>query len=251
VQLFIYLSLIALIAPLADAGETLGRLGDRRDLERFIAIEDGEYPLNNGKVWVDAFEISKYPVANQWYAKFITEGGYDNPGYWDDAGRKWLASKQTRLPANWHAWRFNCPNAPVVGVSFYEAMAFCRWLTETRKDGHAYRLPDENQWQAAAAGFKGREYPWGEWKKDACNTSEIKIRKTSAVGIFFKGDTPEGVSDMAGNVWEWTSSEYGKDRMVLRGGSWGGSRNFARCAFRSRGRPNDRFNDVGFRCVRT
>jgi hypothetical protein len=236
---------------LADAGETLGRLGDRRDLERFIAIEGGEYPLNNGTVQVDAFEISKYPVTNQWYAKFITAGGYDTPDHWDDNGRKWLDSQETHLPAYWYTWRFNCPNAPVVGVTLHEAMAFCSWLTETRKDGHTYHLPDENLWEAAAVGFDGREYPWGGWKKDACNTSEAEIGKTSAVGIFLKGDTPEGVSDMAGNVWEWTASEYDEDEMVLRGGSWFDHRNFARCADRSRVHPDNRFDSIGFRCVRT
>jgi hypothetical protein len=236
---------------LADAGEALGRLGDRRDMEIFITIEGGEYSLSTGKVHVDAFEISKYPVTNQWYAKFIESGGYDNPEFWGDDGFKWLASEETHLPRYWHAWRFNCSNAPVVGVSFYEAMAFCRWLTAMRKDGYTYRLPDENQWESAAAGFEGREYPWGEWKEDVCNIYETKIAKTSAVGIFLNGNTPEGVSDLAGNVWEWTTSKHDEDFMVLRGGSWGGVRNDARCAFRFWLRPDRRFDVIGFRCVRT
>jgi predicted MPP superfamily phosphohydrolase len=236
---------------LADAGETLGRLGDRRDLEWFIPIDGGEYPLDKGKVQVDAFEISKYPVTNQWYAKFIAAGGYDNPGYWDEDGRKWLASQETHMPVYWHAWRFNCPNAPVVGVSFYEAMAFCNWLTETRRDGRTYRLPDKNQWEASAAGFEGRKYPWGEWKEDACNTNETEIGKTSAVGIFFKGNTPGGVSDMAGNVWEWTASKDEDGDLVVRGGSWFYFRDDARCANRNRSDPDLRYDFVGFRCVRT
>jgi formylglycine-generating enzyme required for sulfatase activity len=130
-------------------------------------------------------------------------------------------------------------------------MAFCSWLTETRKDGHTYHLPDENLWEAAAVGFEGREYPWGEWDEDACNTGEAKIGKTSAIGIFIKGDTPEGVSDMAGNVWEWTASEYDKGTMVLRGGSWYSDRGGARCASRFMYHPDDRSLGIGFRCVRT
>jgi iron(II)-dependent oxidoreductase len=69
--------------------------------------------------------------------------------------------------------------------------------------------------------------------------------------VFLKGDTPEGVSDMAGNVWEWTASEYDEDEMVLRGGSWGSLRDDARCAFRSRYHPDGRNLSIGFRCVRT
>ena len=130
-------------------------------------------------------------------------------------------------------------------------MAFCSWLTETRKDGYSYHLPDENQWEAAAAGFEGREYPWGEWKEDSCNTDETDIDKTSSAGIFLKGNTPEGVSDMAGNMWEWTAGEYDKDTMVLRGGAWSNDRNFARCANRFGLHPFYRGFSLGFRCVRT
>jgi formylglycine-generating enzyme required for sulfatase activity len=236
---------------LADAGESLDRLGDRRDLEKFISIKGDKYSLRAGKMHVEAFEISKYPVTNQWYSKFITAGGYDNPDYWDADGKQWLDSLETRQPAYWHAWRFNCPNAPVVGVSFYEAIAFCHWLTATLKDGHTYHLPGENQWEAAAAGLDERKYPWGEWKKDSCNTYEAEIGKTSSVGIFLKGNTPEGVSDMGGNVFEWTVSEYDEDSLVLRGGCWNVFRSLARCANRFRDHPGNRIGGVGFRCVRT
>jgi formylglycine-generating enzyme required for sulfatase activity len=79
----------------------------------------------------------------------------------------------------------------------------------TKSDGHTYRLPDENEWEAAAAGKEGREYPWGNgWKESCCNSEESKIGKTSSVGIFKIGETPEGIADMAGNVWEWTASDY-------------------------------------------
>ncbi len=239
------------VKVLADAGETLGRLGDRRDLEEFIAIGGGEYSLRSGKVHVDAFEISKYPVTNQWFSKFLKAGGYENPEYWDEDGRKWLASLDEQKPRYWNEWRFNCPNMPVVGVSAFEAAAFCNWLSATRKDGYAYQLPEENQWEAAAAGFEGREYPWGKWKNDVCNTNETKIRKTSSAGIFSKGNTPEGVSDMAGNVLEWAVSKHEKGGLVLRGGSWGGNRFSARCANRGRNDPDFRSFSVGFRCVRT
>ena len=72
----------------------------------------------------------------------------------------------------WHERSWTCPNAPVVGVCWYEADAFCRWLTMTCDDGFTYRLPDEKEWEAAAAGFEKREYPWGKWAEDRCNTRE-------------------------------------------------------------------------------
>jgi formylglycine-generating enzyme required for sulfatase activity len=138
-------------------------------------------------------------------------------------------------------------------VCWWEADAFCLWLTMTREDGFTYRMPDEKEWEAAAAGFEGREYPWGGWAEDRCNTQESKIGKTSSVGVFPGGNTPEGLSDMAGNVWEWTETPYeeGSSTKVLRGGSWDFDRVVAECTDRFRNIPLNRNNDVGFRCVRT
>jgi formylglycine-generating enzyme required for sulfatase activity len=271
---------------LADAGEILGRLGDRRDLELFTGVKGGTYGFENRTVQINPFEISKYQVTNQWYAKFVEDHGYKNRKLWSDQGKQWLDYNQARHPRFWSERRWNCPNSPVVGVSWYESCAFANWLTVKKKDGFTYSLPDENQWEASAAGFENREYPWGsEWEDSRCNTHESKIGKTSSVGIFTKGDTPEGISDLAGNVWEWTKTDYHsknpltdfrfdvdlqkllddekideliskleeKDRRlpVLRGGSWDFNRYFARCADRSWSSPSYRYFDVGFRCVRT
>jgi hypothetical protein len=236
---------------LADAGETLGRLGDRRDLERFIPIAGGAYPFKDGEAEIAPFEISQYPVTNQWFAKFIAAGGYKNDQYWDQKGLTWLQEKKVSDPKYWHAWRWNCPNAPVVGVSWYEANAFCHWLTLHRQDGYTYGLPTEEQWEAAAAGFEQREYPWGEWQVDRCNIAKTKIGKTSAVGIFKDGATPQGVADLAGNVLEWTAGIDEDGDVVLRGGCWGIDRDFARCADRFRNFPSYRSYFIGFRCVRT
>ncbi len=90
-----------------------------------------------------------------------------------------------------------------MGVCWWEADAFTRWLTSNQNDGYTYRLPDENEWEAAAAGFEQRQYPWGkEWDSAKCNTSENKIGKTTSVGIFAQGETPRSVAELAGNVWE-------------------------------------------------
>ena len=190
----------------AEAGETLGWLGDPRDLQEFIPLEGGEYYLQSVKkrVNIKPFEISKYPVTNSWYEEFVKDTKTKQPEYWND--RKW-----------------KCPNSPVVGVSWYEAEAFAEWLTAQRKDGNTYRLPKENEWEAAAGGKEGRLYPWGDkWDKNRCNNGENSIDKTSPVGIFESGNTPEGISDLSGNVWEWCMDWSDEDRSlrVLRGGSW-------------------------------
>jgi len=195
----------------ADAGEILGWLGDPRDLEIFIPVKGGIYELSRGTFEIQPFEMAKYPVTNQWYAKFIKDGGYAKKEFWTAEGLKWLEYTGAKIPKYWHDRKWNCPNMPIVGVSWYEAVAFTKWLTITRNDGKFYRLPDENEWEAAAAGFEKREYAFGnEFDKNKCNTEKSGIKRTSSVGIFRWGDTPEGISDLTGNVWEWTISDYHK-----------------------------------------
>jgi formylglycine-generating enzyme required for sulfatase activity/energy-coupling factor transporter ATP-binding protein EcfA2 len=251
---------------LVDAGETLGWLGDPRHLQEFVTIEGGKYELEGlGKVIIKPLEIGKYPVTNQWFAEFVNTKGYETPAYWTLEGQKWLKKSKATCPEYWHDRKWKCPNAPVVGVSWYEADAFCKWLSS--KDKHyEYRLPTEQEWQAAAAGKEGREYAWvDDFDKNKCNVYETKIGKTSAVGIFIKGNTPEGVADLSGNVWEWTRTCYKSQKLqedfkidqvwelgpVLRGGSWFINLVDARCAYRSYFYPHYRHFNIGFRLSRT
>jgi formylglycine-generating enzyme required for sulfatase activity/energy-coupling factor transporter ATP-binding protein EcfA2 len=255
-------------APLikADAGEILGWLGDPRDLKEFISIKGGEYELEGlGKKEIAPFWIAKYPVTNQWYKEFIEAEGYEKPEYWSLNGQKWLAQQKEKIPLYWHERKWNCPNAPVVGVCWYEAVAFCRWLSA--EDKHfKYWLPTEQEWQAAAAGKKGRKYPWGDdFDENKCNVVETNIGRTSAVGIFISGNTPEEVADLSGNVWEWTRTKYDTKEArpdftldekwgkwpVLRGGSWFYNLGNARCAYRNSSDPNSRYSDIGFLVART
>lgn len=196
----------------AEAGEILGWLGDPRDLTAFVTIPGGTYDLTGlgEKISIKPFEIGRYPVTNAWYEKFIRAGGYENKDFWSKEGKKWREATKAKQPGLWEERQWKCPNAPVVGVNWYEADAFCQWLSLISHEGRSsYRLPTEQEWQAAAAGFEKRKYPWGgKWDKDRCNNKEAALEKTTAVGIFPLGDTPEGVADLAGNVWEWTGSDY-------------------------------------------
>jgi formylglycine-generating enzyme required for sulfatase activity/RecA/RadA recombinase len=199
----------------AQAGETLGWIGDRRNLKVFVPISGGKYKLPLGTKKIEPFEMAQYPVTNGWFAKFVDAGGYNQREWWSEEGLKWKDHAGTRHPRFWYERRLTCPNAPVVGVCWYEASAFAKWLTHTDPDGNRYYLPDEFQWEAAAAGSDKREYPWGKkWRGDRCNSEKAGIGKPSAVGLFPAGDTPEGICDMAGNVWEWTRSDYHSKRNI-------------------------------------
>jgi hypothetical protein len=238
----------------AEAGELLGRIGDERDLEIFIKIPDGKYDTSRGSVELKSFEMAKYPVTNRWFRKFVQAEGYKKPEFWGKEGKKWLENVKPDYPIYWYDHKWNCDNHPVVGVSWYEADAFCRWLTQANGQKYTYCLPTEQEWEATAAGKPGRTYPWGKGlDEQKCNTSESKIRMTSAVGIFKGGDTMDGCSDMAGNVWEWTSSPWADDspNKALRGGCWNDSQDNTRCSDRGLYLPIDRYINVGFRCSRT
>ncbi|MFQ5436379.1 MAG: formylglycine-generating enzyme family protein, partial [Anaerolineae bacterium] len=178
---------------------------------------------------------------------------------------KWYPSgKVYRQPKFWEDSRFNKPGQPVVGITWFEARAYCAWLSAQM--GKLFSLPTEAEWEAAAGGREGRAYAYGAaYDAALCNTFETHIRGTTPVGVFPGGNTPEGIMDLSGNVWEWTSSAYrpypydavdGREdtavpdtRRVLRGGSWHSFQFDARSACRSSGFPEDRGSFSGFRVV--
>ena len=157
------------------------------------------------------------------------------------------------------------PNHPVVGVSWYEAVAYCAWLTATNP-GHFFRLPDEAMWEKAARGTDGRRWPWGDtWDATRLNADQT-IGRTSAVGIFPAGRSPYDIYDCAGNVLEWCSGpgigetpypfwqrSYEEDLKLtptyraLRGGSWDNLAQLTRAAYRYLNLPYDWNHYVGFR----
>lgn len=148
------------------------------------------------------------------------------------------------------------PNAPCETVSWFEAVAYCRWLSVQL--GYTVSLPTEQQWEHAARGAKGLDYPWGnDFQPDFANCN-FEIGRTSAVGLYPQAVSPDGVLDMAGNVWEWCMNEYsepdncqfsGDDARVLRGGSWSDIPVDLRASYRHYDHPDFRNFSFGFRVL--
>ena len=211
----------------------------------------------------ETYWMGKYPVTNAQFAKFIEAGGYNNQKWWTQEGWQYRVDKGWAQPRDWGDSAWNGAEQPVIGVSWFEAVAFCQWLAEAAflPSGQKIMLPTEAQWQYAAQGTDGREYPWGnDFDKNRCNSKESGIGKTTPVTRYAgKGDSPFGVVDMAGNVWEWCLTDYHDltndvntkaNRRVLRGGSWGNDHGLARAAYRDYGDPYRRGYVNGFVLVR-
>ncbi len=150
----------------------------------------------------------------------------------------------------WDESRFNDPLQPVVGVSWYEAEAYCNWLKEVT--AREYRLPTEEEWEKAARGKNGKVYPWGnKFNQKRANTSESELGATTPVLMYPDGESDYGAFDLSGNAWEWTSSKYseGEPYYVLRGGSYIFDRWSACCADRNGYDPFLWEWYIGFRVV--
>jgi hypothetical protein len=201
--------------------------------------------------------MARYPVTNAQYARFVDDGGYHNQAWWSEPGWRWRNGKPRydgqRLdhPDFWDDATWNGRDCPVVGVTWYEAEAYCGWLSSYT--GRAHRLPRSWEWQRAAQGVESFAYPWGQsWKYEVCNTEEAGIQRTSPVGNFSPhGDSPIGCADMSGNVWEWClDGPAGPEgSRVLRGGAWDSNRNSARCTAHFQYHPANGHTTIGFRVV--
>ncbi len=194
------------------------------------------------QVSIAAFDLARYPVTNALYAQFMGARGYDDPRYWTPDGWAWRQSTRRSQPLFWGNPKFAGDDRPVVGVSWYEAMALAHWAS--METGSNVRLPTEAEWEWAARGTHIRSlYPWGgAWDPSKLNSgfcdAGITCRGTTApVGMYSPGgDGPFGHADLLGQVWEWTSSIfrpypytaddgredlYTPDKRILRGGNWG------------------------------
>lgn len=224
-----------------------------------------EREIPQHEVVLDSYAISRYPITNVEYAHFIEDGGYTVRDYWTEAGWAQKENEELTEPLFWKDVQWNDPAQPVVGVSWYEAAAYCRWLAA--KSGKPYRLPTEAEWEKAARGMDGRRYPWGNtWDASCCNNKESGPGKTVPVGQYPRGDSPYGVGDLAGQAREWCNSRFasypyriddgreeteGNDPRVLRGGSWNDGIGWCRCSCRIWNYPGNGAPNRGFRCVRT
>ena len=189
---------------------------------------------------------------------------------WSLAGFKGDFDEEPRTGPAAYGGILDLPNHPVVMVTWYEAVAFCRWLTERLREAGEFgsdqevMLPTEAQWEKAARGDDGRIFPWGdEFDAAKCNVYDTGIGSTSAVGMFPAGASPYGVLDLSGNVWEWCRTKWQDDYQdyeddndlegevvrVLRGGAFYNDDLFVRCAIRYGRGPHGRSYDVGFRVV--
>jgi formylglycine-generating enzyme required for sulfatase activity len=262
----------------AECGRALSALGDPRrgvgllpdglpDIDwsgeipagRFIMGADDRKDNPRREVEIrHSFRMAKFPVTYRQFQAFVDSGEYAHERWWSG-----FPPKYRPQPIAEQSFRFD--SHPRDNVSWYQAVAFTRWLTARLQragqlaEGLQIRLPTEEEWEYAARGTDERRYPYpGEFDSAKCNSRQTGIRQTSAVGLFPDGASPFGVLDMSGNVWEWCLNDYAKpqivdgygngERKVLRGGSWyDPNADDFRCDYRFRYLPVVRLGNRGFR----
>ncbi|GIX49030.1 MAG: hypothetical protein KatS3mg131_3241 [Candidatus Tectimicrobiota bacterium] len=209
-------------------------------LGAMVRIPAGPFKRGSGQtVTLEAFAIDVYEVTNQQYRQFIEAGGYTTREWWSDEGWAWVQKQQRRQPSYWQVEAFNAPEQPVVGVSWYEAAAYCQWAGK--------QLPTELQWEKACRGTDGRAFPWGNTPLPAA--AEATFTAPAAVGSAPQTQSPYGVHDLAGNVLEWTSTREDTLGVVLRGGSGPSASSQVGCGARFVLLPGITANFIGFRCA--
>jgi gamma-glutamyl hercynylcysteine S-oxide synthase len=286
-------------------GRVLGEIGDPRlppphFTGQLVDVPGGPFVMGAGQgepeadtnalprlaVDVPTFYVDKLNVTNQAFREFMADGGYTTEEWWLPDGWAWRAAHDIVEP---HYWKSASEKRthPVVGVSWYEATAYCRWLTQKLRGsdeiagGEMIRLPTEAEWEKAARGgetldrhraipnpMPERRYPWGDaFVANVANTAESGIGGTNPVGMFTTGESPYGVEGLGGNVMEWCTSRPdpypyrawdGRERSdggtrtyrVARGGAWPFTDTAARCSYRHWHHADFRGGMIGLRLVR-
>ncbi len=223
-------------------------------------------PADRQELALPTYQMSRYPITYMQFQAFIdATDGWADDRWWEGLA----ASAEHRSQPDEQYFKYS--NHPRENVSWYDAIAFCRWWSWRLGGGYdlakigewAVRLPTEYEWEKAARGREGLIYPYGnEFDASKGNTDETGIGQTSAVGLFAAHPSPYGVEEMSGNVWEWCLSDSDEPQLraededlrtdairTLRGGSWGSTRNRARAAARLNRAPDDRSYYLGFRVV--
>lgn len=237
--------------------------------QTFLPIPAGQYLIGDDlhpaerpahRVQLKAFALAPLPVSNAEYARFIEDDGYHNPDLWLPEAWGFIQSEGILTPAYWNKRNYSSgpdfPDYPVIGVSWYEAMAYATWAK--------CRLPSELEWETAGRGPEGLKWPWGnEWQDGLANTAEAGLNNIAPIGLFPSGASVFGIQDMIGNIFEWTSSLYlpypyqadlepeelrSKANRTLRGCSWNHRGHyFTRLSYRFQAEPTMRHSDIGFR----
>ncbi len=227
----------------------------REQVTRFRNEEQSDHcliELPQHEVPLDEYWISKCPITQQEYERFIKA----NPGWHVPSAADYYSR-----PYAWDPHTRTCPRGrrdhPVVLVSWADAREYCRWC--------GFRLPTEAEWEKAARGCEGLEFPWGEeWRPGCCNSAETGLDSTCSVSEFMDGLSPYGVAGMAGNGWGWCSSlgwhhtdasrarraaPAGGGLRVTRGGGFDQTKLRQRCAYRGSTHPGQCGYSLGFRVV--
>ncbi len=214
----------------AEAALAPVEIREIEDHGRMMLIPGGGFLFGANKEHrsIPGFYIDKCPVTNRQYEAFCRATGY-------------------RFPRHFNDKRFSHPDAPVVGVSVNDALKYSRWVGKV--------LPTEEQWEKACRGVDGRPMPWGDDGVDetrACFGKDPQEGGTESVKVRPKSESPYGVWDMIGNVWEWTSSvEQDPDTVhAIRGGCYNDVSDFLSATCRLVAAPKDKFEAIGFRCAK-
>lgn len=218
------------MAKAYDLPKQTGREITGKDGAPMVLVPEGDflYGDKNERLSLPAFYMDKYEVATKLYAAFLQATNRKQPTDW---------SEQVALVGR--------RNRPVVRVNWNDADAYCLL--------YGKRLPTEQEWEKAARGTDGRTYPWGNEEPSSRHTLFNKDWESygmlAVVGGHDAGASPYGIQDLAGNVSEWTSSDYDSSAMVVRGGSWFSASVGLRSANRTGLNPTERYADLGFRCA--
>ncbi len=217
-------------------------------------LDASHYGGTTGGIYqVTEFAIAKYLITNGQYQKFVEHpNGFCNLQWWDFSpqGLQWRKDHDHPKPT-----AFDGTVLPRTRLSWFDSVAFCRWLSAELK-AHI-RLPTEQEWQRAAIGDTGWAYPWGNELDETRANFANSVGKVSVVGSFPNGQSPFGAMDMTGNLWEWCLTAWGTDSTdlsghtyrIIRGGAWNVSDpEYLRAIDRGDGHtPRGRLNDCGLR----
>jgi formylglycine-generating enzyme required for sulfatase activity len=263
------LALLAACQPPTDPTAPLFFEAAPEPPEGMVLIPAGPFVMGSDKEDTEG-RAQEFGAMKPWYLDEHPRQVVNLPSYFIDRTEVtngqyllYLRATGAPVPKGWGSAN-TAPEArdrPVTGVNWFEADRFCRWLGK--------RLPTEAEWEKAARGPDGREFPWGDtFDPQKGNTGATRLGSVMPVGHFPEGASPYGVLDMVGNVWEWTDSwyraypgatyhsdDFGETYKVIRGGGWGGVghytlEQFYRAAYRFYIDPSIGFNDAGFRCAK-